>query len=141
MPISTTYTYSHGEFGEKFKDSSGAFGEKGQVIEAGYRIGYLPEHRLNMQFGIGKDNWKFNASMLYQSEMRNIPGEGSIDEADLIEAHTVFDMSASYDVLRELQLYSTLDNVFDEQYIAGVKPYGFRPGKPRSINVGAKYKF
>lgn len=141
MPISTTYTYSYGEFGEKFKDSSGAFGEKGQVIEAGYRIGYLPEHRLNMQFGIGKDNWKFNASMLYQSEMRNIPGEGSIDEADLIEAHTVFDMSASYDVLRELQLYSTLDNVFDEQYIAGVKPYGFRPGKPRSINVGAKYQF
>jgi Fe(3+) dicitrate transport protein len=141
MPISTSYTYSYGEFGETFKDSTGAFGEKGQVIEAGYRIGYLPEHRLNMQFGIGKDNWKLNTSVLYQSEMRNIPGEGSIPETDLIEAHTVIDMSASYDLLNNLQLYTSLDNVFDEHYIAGVKPYGFRPGKPRSINMGAKYQF
>lgn len=141
MPISTSYTYSYGEFGETFKDSTGAFGEKGQVIEAGYRIGYLPEHRLNMQFGIGKDNWKLNTSVLYQSEMRNIPGEGSIAETDLIEAHTVIDMSASYNLLNNLQLYTSLDNVLDEHYVAGVKPYGFRPGKPRSINVGAKYQF
>jgi Fe(3+) dicitrate transport protein len=141
LPVSTTYTYSYGEFGEKFKDSTGAFGEKGQVIEAGYRIGYLPEQRLNMQIGIGKENWKLNASMLYQSEMRNIPGEGSIDRADLIEAHTVVDISASYYVLKNLQLYSTFDNVLNEQYVAAVKPYGFRPGKPRSINVGAKYQF
>ena len=35
----------------------------------------------------------------------------------------------------------TIDNVLDEQYVAGVKPYGFRPGKPRSLNVGAKYQF
>jgi Fe(3+) dicitrate transport protein len=141
FPFSTTYTYSYGEFGETFEDSSGAFGLKGQVIESGYRIGYLPEHRLHIQLGIGLDKWKMTTSVLYQSEMRNIPGEGSIDETDLIEAHTVFDISASYDVLNQFQLYTSFDNVLDEHYVAGVKPYGFRPGKPRSINVGAKYLF
>ena len=90
---------------------------------------------------MAKDNWRLNASVLYQSDMRNIPGEGRIDKGDLIEAHTVVDLSASYDVLLNLQLYSTIDNVLDEQYVAGVKPYGFRPGKPRSLNVGAKYQF
>ncbi|MGK0474859.1 MAG: Fe(3+) dicitrate transport protein [Oleispira sp.] len=39
------------------------------------------------------------------------------------------------------QLYSAIDNVLGEQYAAGVKPYGFRPGKSRSVNVGAKYQF
>ena len=141
VPALISYTYSYGEFGERFVDSTGAFGEKDQVIESGYRIGYLPEHRLNAQLGFGKDDWRVNASILYQSDMRNVPGEGEILLADLIEAHTVLDVSASYDVLINLQLYSTLDNLLDEQYVAGVKPYGFRPGKPRSINVGAKYQF
>ena len=141
VPFSTTYTFTHGEFGEKFVDSSGAFGEKGQVIEAGYQIGYLPAHRLNAQIGLERNAWKVNASLLYQSDMRNVPGEGSIDEADLIEAHTMVDLSASYQAMSALLLYSTIDNIFDEQYVAGVKPYGFRPGKPRSINVGAKYQF
>ena len=141
VPFSTTYTFTHGEFGEKFVDSSGAFGEKGQVIGAGYQIGYLPAHRLNAQIGLERNAWKVNASLLYQSDMRNVPGEGSIDEADLIEAHTMVDLSASYQAMSALLLYSTIDNIFDEQYVAGVKPYGFRPGKPRSINVGAKYQF
>ena len=141
LPALISYTFSHGEFGSDFVDSTGAFGEKGQKIQEGYRIGYLPEHRLNAQLGLAKDNWRLNASVLYQSDMRNIPGEGRIDKGDLIEAHTVLDLSASYDVLLNLQLYSTIDNVLDEQYIAGVKPYGFRPGKPRSLNVGAKYQF
>jgi Fe(3+) dicitrate transport protein len=141
VPFSTTYTFTRGEFGEQFVDSSGAFGEKGQVIEAGYRIGYLPAHRLNAQIGLERNAWKVNASLLYQSDMRNVPGEGSIDEADLIEAHTMVDLSASYQAMSALLIYSTIDNIFDEQYVAGVKPYGFRPGKPRSINLGAKYQF
>lgn len=141
VPFSTSYTFTHGEFDEQFVDASGAFGEKGQVIEVGYEIGYLPEHRLNAQIGLEKDAWKVNASLLYQSEMRNVPGEGAIDDADLIEAHTLVDLSASYQAMPALQLYSTIDNIFDEQYVAGVKPYGFRPGKPRSINLGAKYQF
>lgn len=141
VPVASTYTYSQGEFGDTFVDSNGALGEAGQVIEEGYDIGYLPEQRLNVQVGIGRDNWKLNASLLYQSEMRNVPGEGRIKKADLIAAHSLVDISASYQYMTDLQFYSTLDNVFDEQYVAGVKPYGFRPGKPRSINVGAKYSF
>lgn len=141
IPMSLSYTYSYGEFGEDFVDSTGAFGKKGQKIEKGYRIGYLPEHRLNAQVGIAEGDWKVNTSLLYQSETRNIPGVGSIPKADLVEAHMIVDISASYQYMSDLQFYSTLDNLLDEQYVAGVKPYGFRPGKPRSINVGAKYSF
>ncbi len=89
LPALISYTFSHGEFGDQFVDATGAFGEKGQVIEEGYRIGYLPEHRLNAQLGLAKGDWRLNASVLYQSDMRNIPGEGRIDKGDLIEAHTV----------------------------------------------------
>jgi outer membrane receptor for ferric coprogen and ferric-rhodotorulic acid len=45
------------------------------------------------------------------------------------------------DVLINFQLCLTIDNIFDEQYLAGIKPFGFRLGKPRSVNVGVKYQF
>lgn len=141
LPLALTYTFSQGEFGEAFEDTSGAFGEKGLQIEQGYEIGYLPEHRLNIQTGIRHDAWRINLSALYQSEMRNVPGKGAIAEADRIDAHTVFDVASAYHVSQQLQFYGTIDNLLDEQYVVSAKPYGFRPGKPRSLNVGVKLKF
>ena len=141
LSVSVTYTFSNGEFGEDFTDTSGAFGEAGLEIKEGNEIGYLPEHRLNVQIGIAKDKWAANVSALYQSEMRNIPGEGSIDSSERIDAYTVIDISANYQIHPSFKLYSTLDNALGNEYVVSAKPYGFRPGKPRSINVGAKYQF
>ncbi|WP_419813291.1 TonB-dependent receptor family protein [Bacterioplanoides sp.] len=141
LPVSTSYTYSRGEFGEDFTDTTGAFGEAGLDIEEGYRIAYLPEHRLNVQTGLTNGVWAVHLSALYQSEVRNVPGKGSIAEEDKVDAYTVFDLSGSYQVTKQLQLYSTVDNVFANEYVVAVKPYGFRPGKDRSVNVGAKFKF
>jgi len=141
VPVAVTYTYSKGEFGEDFTDGSGAFGESGLQIEDGFEIAYLPEHRLNVQTGVQRDAWKLNLSALYQSEMRNVPGVGKIDEADKIDAYTIFDLSSSYQLTQQLQLYGTVDNLLGEEYVVSAKPYGFRPGKPRSLNIGAKLRF
>ncbi len=141
LPMSVTYTFSHGEFGEDFTDESGAFGEAGLDIKEGYEIGYLPEHRLNLQLGVAKGKWAANASALYQSEMRNVPGQGNIASQDRIDTYTVIDLSANYQIHPSLKLYGTLDNALGNEYVVSAKPYGFRPGKPRSINIGAKYQF
>ena len=141
LPFSASYTYSHGEFGEAFTDVSGAFGEKNLDIEKGFEIAYLPAHRLNVQAGIGQDQWQANVSVLYQSEMRNIPGTGNISGTDRIDAHTVVDLSASYEFMQNIQLYGSVDNLFANEYIVSAKPYGYRPGKSRSINVGTKWAF
>lgn len=141
LPLSASYTYSHGEFGESFTDVSGAFGEKDLAIEKGFEIGYLPEHRLNIQAGIGQDKWQVNLSVLYQSEMRNIPGTGSIPAAERVDSYTVVDLSTRYDLEHNLQLYASMDNILGNEYIVSAKPYGYRPGKSRSINLGTKWAF
>ena len=141
VPMSVSYTYSHGEFGESFIDGSGAFGEKDLTINKGFEIAYLPEHRLNLQTGVRYENWQANISALYQSEMRNIPGKGSINRTDKIESHTVVDASASYQLQDKIKIYISVDNLFDNEYIVSAKPYGYRPGKPRSFHVGTKFAF
>jgi Fe(3+) dicitrate transport protein len=141
LPMSASYTYSHGEFGETFIDASGAFGEQNLVIEKGFEIGYLPEHRLNLQAGIRHEKWQLNFSALYQSEMRNIPGSGETSAADRIDAHTVVDVSANYALKHNIQVYGSVDNLFDNEYVVSAKPYGYRPGKSRAINIGTKWAF
>lgn len=140
-PISATYTYSHGEFGESFTDATGAFGEADLAIEKGFEIAYLPEHRLNLQVGIQQAAWRVTASALYQSKMRNIPGTGAIGEADRIDGYTVVDISTRYDLQSNWQVYASADNLLGNEYIVSAKPYGYRPGKPRSFNIGTKYAF
>ena len=141
FPLALTYTFSNGQFQEDFTDTNGAFGEKGQEIKSGYELAYLPAHKLNLQAGIEFEKWVLNASVLYQSDMRTISGEGSIPDAQKVPAHWVIDASVSYQVLKALEVYGALDNVLDEIYLVSSKPYGYRPGKPQSINLGVKYQF
>ena len=141
FPASLTYTFTQAEFGTEFTDTKGAFGNNGQEIFAGDELAYVPQHRLNAQFGIQRNAWKANLSTLYQSEMRDTPGQGAIADNEIIDAYMVIDVSASYQVLPALQLYTTVDNLMGNDYVVASMPYGYRPGKPRSANLGLKYKF
>ncbi len=141
LPISLTYTFSHGGFKENFTDTNGVFGEKGLNIQKGYELAYLPAHRLNFQAGYVYERWNVNASMLYQSDMRTVPGAGSIGANEEVAAYWVMDLSATYEALNNLDLYGSVDNAFDKTYLVSSKPYGLRPGKPLSLNLGLKYRF
>ena len=141
VPLSLTYTFSNGQFQEDFTDIQGVFGEAGQEIKSGYELAYLPAHKLNLQAGLNHERLALNASVLYQSEIRTISGEGAIPDAQKVSAYWVLDLSATYQVLSDLEVYSTLDNVFDKAYLVSSKPYGYRPGKPLSVNFGVKYQF
>jgi len=141
FPAALTYTFTQAEFGTTFTDDNGVFGDKAQVINSGDELAYVPQHRLNAQLGIQRDAWKANLSALYQSEMRDTPGQGSITDSQIIDAYMVLDASASYQVVPALQVYGTFDNVIGSDYVVASQPYGYRPGKPRSLNLGIKYKF
>lgn len=141
IPLALTYTYSHGEFDANFADDSGVFGDRYNNIVAGEELAYLPKHRLNAQAGIERGPLALNLSLLYQSEMRDTPGTGSIPDDQRIDAYTVLDLSVRYRALQDVQLYATVDNVLATEYEVASKPYGYRPGKPRSANLGVKVSF
>lgn len=141
LPLSLSYTYTQAEFGTNFRDDNGAFGEANNDITKGDELAYLPKHRLNAKAGIQKNNWKVHLSALYQSDMRDTPGQGTIADEEKIAAYTVFDLAASLQVLPELQVYGTIDNLSGEEYVVASNPYGYRPGKRQSVNMGIKFKF
>ena len=141
LPASVSYTFTQAEFAANFTDANGAFGNAGQDIVEGDELAYVPAHRLNLQLGIQRNAWKANLSALYQSEMRDTPGQGSIADNEIVDAYVVVDLSASYQVMQALQVYGTVDNLIGNDYVVASQPYGYRPGKPQSVNLGMKYQF
>jgi len=53
----------------------------------------------------------------------------------------IFDLSAHYEINKNWEIYSLVENLADEIYIAGREPYGARPNKPRTFMLGAKFVF
>ena len=145
LPFNVTYTFTQTEFQNRFEDRSGVFKAKvnnvAQYVEEGDELAYVPKHRLNIKTGLQAEKWQLMLNALYQGEMRNDAGQGSISEADKIDDYVVLDLAANYQVSPELQVYSTVDNLLGEEYLVAAQPMGYRPGKPLAVHLGAKYQF
>jgi len=141
FPLQVTYTYTQSEFQSTFTDELGVFTEAGTTVNKGDEMAYLPEHRLNLKLGVKHLDWSLMFSALYQSDMRDVAGQGDIAQAQRIDAHTVLDLAANYQVNPMVGVYSTVDNLLGEEYMAAAQPMGYRPGKPRAIHAGIKVAF
>lgn len=132
IPLSAVYTYTHGEFQTAFSSGYEPWGD----VSVGDELPYLADHQLFLTAGVEGESWGGEIAMLYQSERRTAAGQGPIAEAERLDAHTVFDLSAYIGILDGVKLRGKIENLFDEDYIAAHQPAGLRPGLPRTFWVG-----
>jgi Fe(3+) dicitrate transport protein len=137
VPTRFNYTYSSAEFGETFESELGLWGS----VEAGFDVPYLPKVTWQLESGIAGDNWQVLAAIKYVDEMRIVAGNNNIDENNGIEARTVVDISANYQIDDKQSLYAVVDNLFDKEYAVTRQHGGLQVGKPRSLQVGYRYQF
>jgi len=135
MPINVAYTLTKAEFDTDFSD-----GFWGDVV-AGDSLPYIPRHQLNLGVGVEHVDWSVNFTVNYVSESRASAGHGSIPLGDLIEDRVLVDVSAGYRVLDNVRVFMSVENIFDTTYIAARRPYGARPGKPRTVFAGVGLTF
>ena len=70
--------------------------------------------------------------------MRDIAGEGDVEDKYLIPAHKVVDITGGYAPRKGTRIYAKWENVLNEAYIVSKRPFGARPGKPLQFLVGFK---
>ncbi len=105
-------------------------------VRAGDEIPYAPKHQLTLSGGVRADDWGINTNLNYVSAARDVPGQGPTPATERIDARTLVDIAAYYDLKDGIRLHLKADNLFDKTYLAGRRPYGLRPGKPREIFAG-----
>ena len=133
MPVDLTFTHTQTEFLTNF--NSDFWGD----VQAGYELPYVPENQLQLTLGLAGDKWRTNVLVRYTAEMRSDAGTGASDEN--IDAHTVIDFVASYDIATNQQVRFSVDNLLDETYMATRMHGSVMVGKPLTVSVGYQYNF
>tara|TARA_B100001939_G_scaffold86036_1_gene73651 strand:+ start:5849 stop:8068 length:2220 start_codon:yes stop_codon:yes gene_type:complete len=135
LPIQFNYTYTDAEFSSSF--DSDFWGD----VQKGDQLPYLSEHQLTLSAGIAGDRFAATLLMNYVSASRDRAGSGAIPENEKIDGRVVVDFSAHYEVVENVELFASIQNLFDETYSAARRPIGLRPGKPRTAIGGVRVNF
>lgn len=136
-PIQAAYTFTRSSFRTSFDSEFAGWGD----VSVGDQLPYLPQHLLSLGGGLNLRNYELAAAFRYQSEARDVAGQGAIpDQARLAPLFTI-DVSAHARLHALAELYATCSNLLDEQVIISRRPYGARPNPPRMITVGYKARF
>ncbi len=137
VPVTVSYAWTVSEFEQSFRSEFEPWGD----VEVGDSLPYVPEHQLSVIAGVERGPLSAFAALSHVSDARATAGQGSIADEDLIEARTLLDLSARYQLTERFALRAFADNIFDEVYTASLRPAGRRPGKPRELRVGFEASF
>jgi Fe(3+) dicitrate transport protein len=134
LPLTASYTLTQGEFKNSFVSSFEEWG----TVTSGNTLPYLPEHQLYLSAGLETDRWGVSVGGKFVDEMRTRAGSGSIPESQRVASHWTVDIAGEYHFNDRITAFTTVENLFDETYVAARRPAGARPGMPLTAMAGIK---
>lgn len=130
IPVRLAYTYINAEFDSDIADTD-FFGD----VSAGDPLPYIPENQALLSVGLESERWGLSVSANFVGDTCVRASCGPFEKT---ESSTLFDTSFFYQINDRLVATAGIENVTDENYIAGRTPYGARPNKPRTATVGLR---
>lgn len=135
VPIQLSYTYTDTKLKSSFSNKS--WGN----VKAGDEIPYIYKHALNVQLGIEYKIVDANIAVRYNSDMRTVPGQGTIAEREKVPAHCIIDASANVKVNKWCSLRLNAVNLLNKVYLTSRHPSGLRAGHPLGVYGGMVLNF
>lgn len=134
MQLSYSYTMAHFTDNTTSENKEWGIGE----IEAGDPLPYIPTHQISLKLGLENARWSTFINYTYKDEMAD---QSVSENRAFIAAFSVIDFSLSYSYSPLGRVYFKLDNILDETYVTSLRPFGARPGKPRTVMLGLRQQF
>jgi Fe(3+) dicitrate transport protein len=136
FPISGAYTLTKTEFQNTFSSEDPVFGD----VHEGDEIPYVPKHQLSGMLAAEYGPASLYGNAIYISRMREVAGSAPLADVIATDSQFIVDIGAKYRILRNLDLYGNIRNLFNEHDLVSRRPFGARPNAPRMIQVGLKLK-
>lgn len=142
LPLQLAWTLTDARFGSSFNST---FSGWGQVL-AGDPIPYIARHQVNLRAGLESARGGISAQTTFVGGMPTGRHSGSDAVKAEVPAYAVVDLVAYWrpfigQVKEQVEFSFTVRNLMDERYLASLVPAGARPGLPRSILAGARFRF
>jgi Fe(3+) dicitrate transport protein len=136
FPLSAAYTLTRTEFQNSFASEDPVFG----TVTKGDEIPYIPRHQVNGMIAAEYGPASVYGTATYIARMRETAGSAPLDQVLATDSQFIVDIGAKYRVLRWLDVYGNVRNLFDEHDLVSRRPYGARPNAPRMVQIGLKLK-
>lgn len=107
-------------------------------IKSGDPLPYIPQDQVALKLGVVYDKFSSNFNFLWKSEVADQAVEtGRV----IIPSYGVIDWVGNYRYSKNGDFFLKLDNITDNSYLVSLRPFGARPGKPRTFSVGLNQTF
>lgn len=126
-----SYTFTRAVFLTSFDSAHPLFSR----VSAGDEMAYVPAHRAAFTGAIAAAGFDVGVSVGLESAMRDVPGQGEAPASELTDPQAIIDGAASFTLAPGVRVGLRADNVLDQRAIVSRRPFGARPGKPRSFLV------
>ena len=137
LPIRISYTYTQATFTEDFESDFDPWG----VVSDGDALPYLAPHQFNVAASWEAPSWSYSVNCRGMSAMRTVAGQGSLDPAQSTDAMAILDVAIQWKSDDHVQWFFGINNALNDTYVVARRPYGLRPGMPRSVRAGATVTF
>lgn len=139
-PIGLSYTRTLAKFKNSIESTNPEWGVG--LISSNDPLPYVPESNYNLSIGAQTKKWSQEVIFNWTGEAfdQSTAFDTQISQSRVkIPAYGVVDWSGRIALTNKLTLHSRIDNLFDKTYLVSMRPFGARPGKERSFQLGLKY--
>ena len=136
LPFNINYTFTSATFRTDFDSNFGPWG----TVTSGDEIPFIPKRQINTSLGFAYGDLGIYLNSVFSPQMRTVAGSGSIDPMFSTDSYLLFDASTDYQLNNNLSLFVNVRNLLNNTYIVSDRPAGLRPGLPRTLTGGLKFR-
>lgn len=136
LPISIGYTFTDARFGSSFESSFDAWG----TVLDGDRIPYIASNQANLRVAMEGRKGSVSLNVNHMGRMATRTGAALDEDRDGVPSFTVIDVAAMYRWGKQAELFATVQNALDQVYLVSLVPAGARPGMPRAVQAGIRFR-
>lgn len=136
FPVSLNLTVTQANFAEDTESANPEWGVGN--LKSGDPLPYIPKANLSLNLGTQYKRWSQEFVVTWNGEMAD---QALAAGREYVPAHGVIDWSGRYKLDDQSSVYTRIDNLLDKEYLVSLRPFGARPGKDRTMQIGLKYQF
>ncbi len=134
-PLRLAWTFTHARFASSFASGNPQFGD----VEAGDALPYVPLHQLNVQAGLAHGGHRLTVVYGLTSAMLEEAGRLDDDRARKTDVLHLLDAMGAAALGGGWSLELRGENLLGQAAIGSRRPFGARPVRPPTVQVGLRW--
>jgi Fe(3+) dicitrate transport protein len=133
------WTWTRAAFAASFESEFPQWGD----VRAGDALPYVPTQQGSASVTLRGPRGAVGGSVSHRGGMRDVAGSGEVDPRASVPSATVVDLHAEWGIPGRgeapgAKVYAVARNALDTVTYESLRPFGVRPGAPRTVIVGVK---